>query len=194
MAELRAAEQPLWDAVAVLEASQRLSLRVRQLCPGVGPVLRVSLSAWLQPAFFAPDAPPAVAAARAALLGSLGPSRPGPLAQVSAEPALAAHARGSRDGGADWQADECKGLMDWQAGATPPDEPGLRDLVYGLMRPLSQVAEATEPAGALPPYRSCCGRLCMFCACSSACMKVADSAAVLLLAVSGASCAHVDML
>lgn len=152
VAELRAAEQPLWDAVAVLVASQHLSLRVRQLCPGVGPSLRVHFSARLQPAFFTPGAPPAVAAARAALLDSLGPNRPGPPAQVSAVPGLAALARIAQGGEGDQRGAEYEEPMEWQAGATPPDEPGLRDLVYSLMRPLSWVAEAAEPAGSLPAH------------------------------------------
>ena len=81
VAELRAAGKPLWEAVAVLVAAQHLSLRVRQLCPGGGPALRVSFSATLQPAFFTPEALPVVAAARAALLDSLRPDRQGPPAQ-----------------------------------------------------------------------------------------------------------------
>ena len=154
VAELWTARQPLWDAVAVLVVAQHMSLQVRQLCPGVGPALRVYLSASLQPALFTPDASPVVAAARAAVLASLGMDRPEPPAQVSDVPGLAALARGSQDGEGSWRGAEHTEWMERQAGATPPDEPGLRDLVYSLMRPLSWVAEAAEPAGLLPPHRT----------------------------------------
>ena len=146
--------QPLWDAVALLVAAQHLNLRVRQLCPGVGRALRVYLSASLQPALFTPDAPPVVAAARAAVLASLGPEGPEPPAQVSDVPGLAALACAPQDGEGSWRGAEHAEWMERQAGATPPDELGLRDLVYSLMRPLSWVAEAGEPAGLLPPHRT----------------------------------------
>ena len=153
VAELWTARQPLWDAVAVLVAAQHLSLRVRQVCPGVGPALRVCFSASLQPALFTPDASPAVAAARAAVLASLGPDGPEPPAQVGAVPGLAALAGGPQDGEGSWRGAEHTEWVERQAGVTPPDEPGLRDLVYSLMRPLSWVAEAADPAGLLPPHR-----------------------------------------
>ena len=61
---------------------------------------------------------------------------------------LAADTRGLQEGRDPWGGGGGMLAGDWQGGGAPADEPGLRDWVYGLMRPATWTAEASEPPGA----------------------------------------------
>jgi hypothetical protein len=128
---------------------------------GAGPAggrAGVRLRACLAPRFFGRELPAAAAAARAALLARLPQAGPGDAA--GAWPAGDGGAAGPGPGAAEgadraprgaWAEDAAAdGAADDAGGAAPADAPGLRDLVYGLMRPTAWTAEASEPPGAGP--------------------------------------------
>jgi len=109
----------------------------------------VRLRAWLAPRFFERELPAAAATARAALLARL--PQAGCDDAVGAWPAGDGSAAGLAAGAAEGAAPRGAWADEAAAsGAAPADAPGLRDLVYGLMRPTAWTAEAIEPPGAGP--------------------------------------------